>query len=116
MAAAMDSPAAKPRTTQFTPRPPMVRRVLKAVCAGTALANSGSPQTARKTPSAPPQMESTRLSTRNCLTRRARVAPSAERMAISRWRRTAWLSSRFATLAQAMSSTKTTAAPKAARV
>jgi hypothetical protein len=62
--------------------------------------------TAISTPSAPPMSASTTLSASICRTRRQRPAPSAMRTAISRWRAVARASSRLATFAQAMSSTK----------
>ena len=49
------------------------------------------------------------LSTSNCRTMRQRLAPIAVRIDVSRVRRTARASSRFATLAQAIKSTKQTA-------
>ena len=60
-------------------------------------------------PAAPPAADSTRLSVRSCRTSRVRLLPSAARIVSSRWRATPRESSRFATLAQAMSSTRATA-------
>ena len=59
-------------------------------------------------PSTPPTAASTRLSVSNWRTTRPRPAPSAERIASSRDRAVARASSRLATLAQQMSSTKPT--------
>ncbi len=64
---------------------------------------------ARATPTTHPAMESARLSARNCANKRQREAPSEARTATSFWRVVARASSRFATLAQAISSTKPTA-------
>ena len=64
---------------------------------------------ARATPQAPPRAASTRLSTSSCRAISARDAPSAVRTVISRWRAVPRASSRLATLAQAISSTKPTA-------
>jgi hypothetical protein len=70
---------------------------------------SSSPR-ARATPRAPPTSASTTLSVSSCRTSRLRPAPSAERTTSSRWRAEPRASCRFATLAQAISSTKPTAA------
>ena len=51
-------------------------------------------------PSAPPTIDSTRLSVSSCRIRRGRSAPSADRSASSRLRAVARASSRLATLAQ----------------
>ena len=64
---------------------------------------------ASKIPPAPPRRESNRLSVITWRTRRAPDAPSAARTAISRWRVLARARRRFATLAQAISSTRLTA-------
>jgi hypothetical protein len=64
---------------------------------------------ASNTPSAPPAAASTRLSVRNCANTRPRLAPRAARTATSRWRNVPRASSRFATFAQAIRSTKPTA-------
>ena len=56
----------------------------------------------------PPAHERTRLSTSNWRTSRPREAPSDSRTAISRWRMKPRAMRRFATLAQAMSSTRPT--------
>ena len=66
-------------------------------------------QKATASPAVPPSRPSRRLSVRNCRTSRARPAPSADRTATSRVRDCARASSRFATLTQAISSTKVTA-------
>ena len=57
----------------------------------------------------PPASDSSTLSVSSCRMRRPRPAPIAARIAISRRRPVARTSSRLATLAQAMSSTKLTA-------
>ena len=68
-----------------------------------------SPQ-ASSSPSAPPASESSKLSVSSWRSRRIRDAPSALRIATSLCRAMARESSRFATLAQAISSTSPTAA------
>ena len=70
-------------------------------------ATSGWPRRPRM-PSAPPISESTTLSVSSCRTMRRRPAPSADRTASSRMRTVARASSRLATLAQQMRSTKPT--------
>ena len=87
---------------------------------GVALISSGWPSdgtnassarvsaTARPTPTTPPTNDSTRLSTSSCRTSRPRDAPSDSRTAISFCRMKPRAISRFATLAQAMSSTRPT--------
>ncbi len=64
---------------------------------------------ARRIPTAPAAAEKTRLSTTNCLTTRARVAPRDWRTAISLCRVVRRPRKSDATFAQAMSSTKLTA-------
>ena len=65
-------------------------------------------QRASRRPRAPPAIESIRLSIRSCRISCPREAPSDSRTAISRWRAKARAISRFATLAQAISSTSPT--------
>ena len=67
------------------------------------------PHSPRRTPSAPPVHDRSRLSVSIWRMSRAREAPSATRTPISRWRVVARARSRFATFAQAMSSTNVTA-------
>ena len=67
------------------------------------------PTTPATEPTAAPARESSTLSVSSCRTMRARPAPMATRMAISRRRPMARASSRLATLAQAISSTRLTA-------
>ena len=67
------------------------------------------PAVPRSRPSAPPTNDSMRLSVSSCRMMRPRPAPMAARTAISRLRVVARASSRFATFAHAMSSTKLTA-------
>ena len=67
-------------------------------------------QTASNKPAAPPTAASSRLSTSNCDTILRRPAPRANRTAISFWRAVARATRRFATLAQAISSTPATTA------
>ena len=63
------------------------------------------PHSATTTPAKPPSTARSTLSVKSCDKSRARLTPSASRIAISRRRLSARASSRFATLAQAMSST-----------
>ena len=60
-------------------------------------------------PTSPPASDSTTLSVSSCRMIRPREPPIAARIAISRRRPVARTSSRFATFAHAMSSTKLTA-------
>ena len=69
------------------------------------------PQTAKKTPSAPPIRLSSRLSLRICAIRRPRRAPSATRIPISLRRPVTRASNRLATFTQA-SSRRSPTAPK----
>ena len=77
--------------------------------AGAASGSSRTSVHASARPAAPPAADSTRLSVRSCRTSRARLLPSAARIVSSRWRAAPRESSRFATFAQAMSSTRATA-------
>ncbi len=93
--------------------------VKSTITASGALATSRSPATrtahaAPASPSAPPIAASTRLSINSCRTSRPRLAPNASRTEISRPRVVARASSRFATFAQAMSSTSPTTPNNAA--
>ena len=73
------------------------------------------PTTPNAAPATPPASESSTLSVSSCRMMRPRPAPMAARIAISRRRPTARASSRFATLAQAISSTKLTAPTRTRR-
>ena len=73
-----------------------------------------SPQYANSRPSAPPPSPRRTLSVSSWRTMRPRLAPSAARIASSFCRLTPRDSSRFATLAQAMSSTQATAPMRSA--
>ena len=66
------------------------------------------PQKAKSTPTAPPNAASNTLSVSSCRTSRHRPAPTASRTLISAPRKAARASSRFATLAHAISSTSAT--------
>ena len=79
---------------------------------GASATNPGTPQSAIKIPAAPPASATKVLSVSNCRTSRQRPAPKAVRTAISCCRPAARASNRFATLAQAMSSTNATAPAK----
>ena len=76
---------------------------------GASFRRSSSAHFARTSPANPPRVASTRASTRSWRTSRSRLAPSAERTAISSVRTEARASIRCATLAQAMSRTTPTA-------
>ena len=76
---------------------------------GAACMNKRSPNSGTRSPAAAPREAKTTLSARSCRTSRSRPAPSAARIVNSRWRRAARATSRLATLAQAISSTKLTA-------
>ena len=75
---------------------------------GRSACRPGRAHSASSRPTAPPSAPSTVLSTSSCRTRRPRLAPSDRRMAISCRRAAARASSRLATLAHAMSSTRPT--------
>ena len=75
---------------------------------GTSARSARVSATAITRPSAPPAIDSTRLSTSSWRTSCPRVAPIDRRTAISRCRMNPRAMSRFATLAQAMSSTSPT--------
>ena len=82
----------------------------RGISVGLSASIKSMPQMAMSVPSAPPSNESNMLSVNNCLINRTRPAPSAVRMAISFCREDARANSSVATLAQATSSTKLTAA------
>ena len=67
------------------------------------------PTTPSARPNRPPSSDSTRLSVISWRAMRPRAAPIAARIAISRWRTVARTSSRLATFAHAINSTKLTA-------
>ena len=69
--------------------------------------NTAPPHSATSRAATPPHAASSTLSVTSCDSSRARLTPSASRTAISRRRLSARASSRFATLAAAMSSTIT---------
>ncbi len=71
--------------------------------------SASSPQTASRSPQAPPSTPSSRLSSSSSFASRAREAPSAERIVTSRIRPATRASVRLATLAQAMRRTSATA-------
>ena len=102
---AIDRPAVNASTVPLTPTACRRGRL-----DGLSCTSASTPQTATSRPSAPPTAASSTLSVSSCRTRRARPAPSARRIAISRWRTDERASSRFATFAQAISSTQPTAA------
>ena len=75
---------------------------------GTSASNPRVIATAKRTPATPPAIDNTMLSTSNCRTSWPRDAPSDRRTAISFCRANARAISRFATLAQAIRSTRPT--------
>ncbi len=76
---------------------------------GTSETSTSVPHAAKSRPSKPPSAESTTLSTSSCRMMRARLAPKAERSAISFARTVARASRRLATFALAIKSTQATA-------
>ena len=88
---------------------------VRGMSAGIAATSKSMPHIASNSPAAPPRVESSRLSVSNWRTTRQRLAPRAVRMAISLRRTVARASIRFATLAQAINSTKATAASSTSR-
>ncbi len=103
-AATTQAPRAKSRTV-------VSRRIsdTRGRSAGSQALSPFNPAKARPTPRAPPETARRMPSARNCRSRRARLAPSAVRMATSRARPLARASRRLATLAQAMAKTRPTA-------
>ena len=101
-----ETPMTKMKTLQFTW---ISARRGRPTCMAVAWVSMRVPMTASSNPSAPPAKATTLLSSRSCRAILARVAPSAERTAISRCRAVARASIRLATLAQAISSTSETA-------
>src|SRR5882672_6732883 len=95
-AARIEMTSVKPSTRPSTPMSPD-----RGMLCGIIAASASRPQRARSTPAAPAHAASRRLSTSNCRTRAARVAPSAARIDISRCRAVARTSKRFATLPHA---------------
>ena len=81
----------------------------RGIPCGLSDTRNATPHTASSSPSAPPASERITHSVSSWRTSRPRPAPSAARTAISDSRAAARASSRLATLAQAMSSTKPTA-------
>ena len=103
-----DTPIVNSSTRQSSPTtlPPSPTRGRLAVFTAS---RARMPTTPRISPQAPPIAESSTLSVSSCAMMRPRPAPIAERIAISRRRPVARTSSRLATLAQAISSTRPTA-------
>ena len=79
---------------------------------GIAATSALMPKYAKKQPTAAPARASTKLSTSSWRTRRDRLAPSEARIAISRSRAVARVSSMFATLLHAINSRSPTAAAR----
>ena len=80
----------------------------RGIDAGPSSTNARTRQKATPAPAAPPSIPRTRLSVSNCAISWRRLAPRAARTATSRPRACPRASSRFATFAQAMSSTSVT--------
>ena len=89
------------------PSTPTSRR--RGMLSGADATSASTPQNASSRPTAPPASAMSTLSVSSCWTIRPRLAPSAVRSAISLRRDAARASSRFATLAHAISSTRPTA-------
>ena len=85
-------------------------RSMRGTLTGCDATNALTPNAASSAPSAPPAAAIRRLSTISCWKMRRRSAPSAARIATSRWRPSALASIRFARFAQPMSNTNATAA------
>ena len=83
---------------------------------GPRFTSARTPHQASSSPNAPPRAASVTLSVSIWRISRARVAPTAARMAISRSRTVARASSRLATFTHAISSTKPTAPARISRV
>jgi hypothetical protein len=98
------TPPVKASARQFS-----VRMVFGGSCGATIAWMADSAHNASSSPSPPATIEKTKLSIRNCLTTRGRVAPIAWRTAISLCRAVSRPRNSDATLAQAMRRTKLTA-------
>ena len=85
---------------------------IRGILPGLIESSPRTPKYPRPRPSRPPASDNKTLSVSSCRIRRPRPAPIAARMAISRCRMVARASRRFATLAQAMRSTRLTAPSK----
>jgi hypothetical protein len=87
---------------------------MKESIGGLSLSRRGPAQTASQRAKMPAASESRVLSVSICRMIRPRLAPRAERIAISRDRRAAFVRNRLAALAQAISSTRPTTAIRSA--
>ena len=108
MPASMERPNVKARTVRLMPslfHPGMNFEKPS----GIPRARAATDQIETSSPSVPPSRPIKTLSVSACLIRRDRLEPKASLTAISRWREAARTNNRLATLAQAISSTKTTA-------
>ena len=116
------SPVASPAMSVATAATPNTRRSSPTSCwrgrlpGGSSDSSQLIPQIASSRPTTAPTTARRTLSVSSCRMTCARPAPSAVRTAISRCRPDARASSAFATLAQAMSSTKVTIARSARSV
>ena len=115
---AVRSAGSKPKTRPVKTETPSVKprsrrsgspdSTLRACSEGKSAIKPEPVQVARTIPRRPPPSASTRLSTRSWRTTRNRLAPSATRIATSRWRLAPRARIRLATLAHAISSTRPT--------
>jgi hypothetical protein len=94
----------RPSTPTAAPSMPM-----RGMLPGLSASKARMPTTPSARPNRPPSSDSTRLSVISWRAMRPRAAPIAARIAISRWRTVARTSSRLATFAHAINSTKLTA-------
>jgi len=101
--------ANKIRHVNASTRPSMAISSRRGRLLGPSSDSNFTPHFAKSRPNAPPITARSRLSVSNCPISRARLAPSAVRIAISRSRTVARASNRLATFADAMSSTNATA-------
>ena len=101
-----ETPTVNARTRQFMLGSISVGK--KPVCRSPIAASALLPQNAKSTPTRPPNAASKMLSVKSCRIKRQRPAPTASLKLISGPRNAARASNRFATLAQAISSTSPT--------
>ena len=96
--------------------PSMPISSMRGSCCGPQATSARTPKRANTRPTPPAIRPSTALSERNATARRPRLAPIAERMAISRSRPSARTKKTFATLAQAIRRTNPTEPSSTQRV
>src|SRR5258708_3724244 len=103
-----DTPSVNTNTRQSSTTPDPSSPI-RGMFPGLITSSARTPTYPSPRPSTPPARDNITLSVSNCRINAPRPAPIAARMAISRLRIVARASSRFATLAQAINSTKLTA-------